>query len=216
MSGKRKKPEIPSKIPVGTFRLSTVWMRVLKVDDGNTIQGMITFRRWWFKKVRERVIVRLNGITCPELYISQARSPDEYAVEIAHYVKRHIEGEWVKVVIARKHTKELIRETYIEKTEPRLLAFIHPTFLRIKWPVSLNAKLVRKGWARRYGKPEWMTKEYHRQLLRAERTAKRRRAGVWTNHEAGAEPMSWSFWIGFILGALVGFAACFLLLNNRG
>ncbi len=214
MARQSKKSEVPTKTPVGAFRLSTARMQVVKVYDGNTIQGILTYRHWLLRKVQDEVTVRLNGINCPELNISQAKNPDEFAVEITHYVKQRIEGKRVKIVAARKPTRELIRESYTEKNDPRLLAFVHPTFFGMKQE-ALNVKLVRKGWARRYSKPEWMTKEYHKQLLKAERIAKRRRAGAWRNHDSEAEPLSLNFWIGFILGALVGFAACFLWLTNR-
>ena len=215
MARKQKKSKTVSKIPPAKFRVVSTWMQVMKVHDGSTIEGVLTLRRWWFWKAEEDVAVRPAGIVCPELHIYEAgQEPDEFAIETLQYVKQRIEGKWVKTIIAQKRTGELVRENHGEWAEPRLLAFIHPTFFGIK-RMSLNERLVRKGWARRYAKSEWMTKEYHRKLLRAERLAKRRRAGLWSSYETETELESRNFWTGFILGLLLGIIIGFLLFLYR-
>lgn len=211
MADKNITTEFSSQTPVGTFRLRSVRMHVMKVLDGNTIGGTLEFRRWGLRKVKETVTIRLNGIKCPELHIQQAgQEPDEFSVEATQYVKQQIEGKRVKVVAARKYNGELIRENHNNvRLEPSLVAFVHPTFLGMKRN-ALNVRLVRKGFAWRSLKPQWMTKQYHQQLLKAEKAAKRQRTGVWRNYTSDTESTGWKFWLGFLLGILFGFAASFL------
>ncbi len=211
MSQKQKTTEFSSKIPVELFRLCSIKLRGTKILDGNMLRGNLVYRRWGVRKVEEAVVIQLNGIRSPELHIQQAGTePDDFAIEAIQYLKQQIEGKRVKVVIARKHNGELIQKNYnSEHSKPALLAFIHPTFWGIKQD-ALNVRLVRKGLAWRSNKSEWMTKKYHQQLSKAEKKAKKRRINLWRNCEPERESRSLNFWVGLLVGILVGFAMCLL------
>lgn len=213
---KKKPSDSFSKTPPDHFRLVTAWMQVTKIHDTHTIQGTLSLRHWGFWTTEEEIMVRPAGIICPQLHVQQAgQEPDDYAIEIMQYWKQHLLGKRVKIVIARRRTGEFIRDSYNEWRDPRVLAFFHPTFFGVKRE-ALNIKLVRRGWARYHNKSDWMVKEYHTQLQRAERWAKGRRLGVWHNYQNEVESERWDFWTGFLLGLLLGLVISALWFYQNG
>lgn len=213
---KKKSPDNFSKTPREHFRVITAWMRVTKIHDTHTIEGTLSLRRWWFWSTEETIVVRPAGIICPQIHVQQAgQEPDEYAIEMMQYWKQHLLGKRVKIVFAQRRTGELMRDTYGEWIEPRVLVFLHPSFLGFKRE-PLNVKLVRKGWARYHAKSDWMLKEYHAQLQSAERSAKRRRVGIWQNYQSEVESEGWDFWTGFLLGLLLGLSISALWFYQNG
>ena len=191
-------------------------MQVTKIHDTHTIEGTLSLRRWWFWTTDEDIIVRPAGLICPQLHVQQAgQEPDEYAIDIMQYWKQHLLGKRIKIVLAQRRTGEFIRDSYNEWREPRVLVFFHPTFFGITRE-ALNIKLVRKGWAKYHPRSDWMVKEYHTQLQRAERSAKRHRVGAWQNSQNELEPEGLDFWTGFLLGLLLGLAISALWFYQNG
>ncbi len=172
--GKRQSGKAPPKFASGEFRMKRGKLFCEKVEDGDTLKGTVSFRRWGVLRTIA-AHVQLAGIKVPELHIMEGgRLPDDLAIEAMNYTKRRIEGKTVKIKLAVDKSGQWIRESQFSQSnrwaDPRVLAIVFP-----RWHFeSINVKLIRKGYARLHNRPDWMSKDFEKALERAQRKARKR------------------------------------------
>jgi len=120
------------------------------INDGDTIKGTHTTGLWPFQQ-SEIITIRLAGINCPEYN-------EPLGDTATAFTTKFCQGKTVIIEYARDRHKSWIMEG---SGYGRLLGFVW------RGGDCLNMKLVRKGLAHLYEKPDWMTGGRKRQLLRA-------------------------------------------------
>lgn len=203
-----KKPndQFNPKLTIKDFRLKRGKLTISKVVDGDTVTGTLRTRRWLFFHIATQETVRLAGINAPELNIHVNKGPENYAVEASSYLKKW-EGKNVRVKFAVSKGGDWLREIQAN-WGPRLPGILYPHVWSAR---SINARLVDRGLARLYNKPDWMTKDLAKELVTAWTQARRHRRGLWKNVEVETVGIS----VGeavlycvlcFALGVLIGAA----------
>lgn len=162
------------------IRLKRVKAKVLRILDGDTIDVTLYWWRWlWRHSLETRI--RFAGMDAPELW-PQSGAPEPYAIEAAAFVVKKIEGKTIELEFAiHKITNEWVRESGGDWEKKRLLAIVYT-----RWGENLNVMLVKKGLARVYQSPTWMTKKFATQLNSAQTHAKRWKRGMWKNQKQNA------------------------------
>ncbi len=199
-----------------TYSLKTAKFHVSKVVDGDTMKGTIILRSWGRSKTTE-AIVQLLGVNTPDLHVMDAgKEPENYAIEAMHLSKQ-VEGKTVSITFAVTHAgNSWIRESQMSSfrwSEQRLLAIVYPK----KGKESLNATLLRKGYAHIQRGCEWMSSDFGRKLSNAYTEARRKQRGMWKGQalETENEGISTEQVIVYcLLSFIAGFIAAAILIAS--
>ena len=198
----QKTKSAPNK-PV-SFHLETHWARMQAIRDGDTVVVELT-RRKFFVPFRETKVLRLAGINTSELNTRSPNDPEPFAIEATRYVQQFLPiGKRILVTYAvKKKTNQPRCDRF-----GRLLAFIHLPVCGWFKGRCVNVALVRRGLARLYEHPDWMTPAYQTQLSLANQEARRKHRGIHGKQVATTQQgLTWLKlqWIGYgvVLGVVL-------------
>jgi len=167
-------------------RLSGV---VTSVSDGDTVKIEVGYG--WLGLRKETLHIRFAGMDTPETTENQP-----FAEEAKQYVITKILNRRVTLEVAKLKGSG----QYIMGVHGRVVGVIYPSLLGL----SLNVELVKKGLAKVYPKDRcsWMTGGLWRELLAAEKRARRKQLGVWSTVHPEASQV-WSVVVGIGLGMVL-------------
>lgn len=177
------------------YKLVRLSGTVTHVADGDTIDVEVSYGAFGTRK--EQLRIRFAGVDTPEVKEQQPFAEEAKQVVIDKVLNRR-----VSVTVAElKGSRQ-----YITGTHGRVVGIIHPSWFGL----SLNIELVKCGLAKVYPKSacSWMVDSLWRELLDAEKQAKRKRLKIWN---VSTQPSPSQFWP-LVYGVLIGLMLCVLFL----